>query len=57
MIVFDIEPDVPEWLKKCLSCKHCYKVKDDDDEIRCRARGGCKYKPYKKEVKANEVEL
>ena len=39
--------DMPEWLKKCLSCKHAYKTKDNDLEWKCRCRHGkCNFKPY-----------
>lgn len=34
----------PEWLKKCLECIHCYKRKNDDEEILCRCRKGCNFK-------------
>lgn len=37
--------DMPEWLKKCLTCKHAYKTKDNDLEWKCRCRNGkCNYK-------------
>ena len=39
--------DIPKWLQKCLTCKHCYKVKSDADEIRCRLKE-CRYEPYQK---------
>lgn len=39
--------DTPEWLKKCIECTHCYKIKSDDEEIRCRCRNGCDFKKRK----------
>ena len=45
-----IDKEMPEWLKKCLSCKHCYKVNSDADEIRCRLKE-CNYKVYQKNKK------
>lgn len=42
------EDETPEWLRKCLSCQHCYKKISDDETIFCRKRNGkCEYKPYK----------
>ena len=42
------------YLKKCITCKHCY-VRKDDDYIYCRKRNGkCDYK--EKEVKAVEID-
>lgn len=40
---------MPEWLKKCLSCKYSYKKKSDDDEICCRRAkfGKCEYVAHK----------
>ena len=39
---------MPEWLKKCITCKYAYKKKDDDDCIYCRRMlGECKYEAYK----------
>ena len=47
--------DMPEWLQKCLSCKHSYYKKDEADMIYCRCRNGeCNYKPDKTEPKNNE---
>lgn len=41
-----------EWVKKCLSCKHCYRRKDDADTLYCRCRNGqCRYEEYKKKYK------
>ena len=49
------ESTIPDWLQRCLTCKHCYKVKSDADEIRCRTRSGkCEYKPYKAKVVRNK---
>lgn len=41
--------DVEFWVEKCMRCVHCYIVKDDADELRCRCRNGCNFK----EVKTN----
>ena len=38
-----------DWLFKCKQCKHCYQVKADADEIRCRLKD-CRYEPYKTKV-------
>lgn len=36
--------DMPEWLKKCLSCTHSYHRQDDADTIYCRCKNGeCHY--------------
>lgn len=43
--------NMPEWLKKCLTCTHAYSVKSDDGEIRCRCRKGCNYKLAKDRIK------
>ena len=40
--------DLEDWAKKCLSCTHCYKKKDDDEYIYCRCRKGCNYQDKKK---------
>lgn len=45
--------DMPDWLKKCLSCAHSYTTQDNDLEIKCRCRKGCNYKAYKN--KENKV--
>jgi len=41
--------DLEDWAKKCLSCIHCYKKKDDADYLYCRLKKGCRYET-KKEV-------
>ena len=42
------------YLKKCITCKHCY-VRKDDDYIYCRKRNGkCDYK--EKEVKGGGID-
>ena len=41
---FGNENDMPEWLKKCMTCTHVYTTKED--EVNCRCRKGCNYKPY-----------
>lgn len=39
--------NISDWLKKCLTCKHAYKKKDEDDCIYCRCRfGECNYEAY-----------
>lgn len=35
-----------DWLFKCKQCKHCYQVKTDADEVRCRLKF-CRYEPTK----------
>lgn len=35
-----------EWLEKCLSCRHAYR-RNDDDDIHCRCRKGCRYEERK----------
>lgn len=35
---------IPDWLKKCLTCKHAYQTQDNDLEWKCRCRNGCNYK-------------
>lgn len=46
--------EMPEWLKKCLTCKYAYKKKSDNDEICCRRIrfGECKYVAYKEKENA-----
>lgn len=39
----DIEP----WVEKCMKCVHCYQIKADADELRCRCRNGCNFKEVK----------
>lgn len=42
------EDEMPEWLKRCMTCQHAYKRKDDDETMYCRKRNGkCEYKKYK----------
>ena len=36
-----------DWLVKCRQCKHCYQVKADADEVRCRLKD-CRYEPSDK---------
>ncbi len=45
-----VEDEMPEWLKKCLTCTHCYKRIEDDETIHCRCRKGCNYKPHKNKL-------
>lgn len=41
------EEYMPDWLKKCLTCKHSYKTMDNDIEWKCRCRNGkCNYKEF-----------
>lgn len=44
------ELKIPEWLDKCMTCKHCYTTRDTGDlEYKCRCRDGkCHYEKYKK---------
>ena len=37
------EEYMPDWLKKCLTCKHAYKTKDNDHE-RTNVPTRCSYK-------------
>ena len=39
------EDETPDWLKKCLTCKYCYKKRTDDETIYCR-KIKCEYKKY-----------
>jgi len=39
--------DTPDWLKKCMSCIHAYSVQNEDMEVRCRCKTGCKFKQAK----------
>ena len=41
------EENIPEWLKKCISCTHDYTTQDDDMEVKCRCRNGCNFKQRK----------
>ena len=41
------------WVEKCMRCVHCYTVKNDADELRCRCRNGCNFK----EVRMNDDRL
>jgi hypothetical protein len=44
----DEENELPEWMKKCLCCKHSYEKQNDCGTIYCRLRTGkCKYEEYK----------
>lgn len=44
---FDEGEELPEWMKKCIRCKHAYE-KQDDDYMYCRLRTGeCRYEEYK----------
>lgn len=40
------ENNVPEWLKKCMTCAHVYTTKDEEGVIKCRNRKGCNYKRF-----------
>lgn len=42
---------IPDWLKKCLTCKHAYKTQDNDLEWKCRCRTDCNYKKNRKHSK------
>ena len=40
-----VENSLPDWLKICLSCKHCYQKEDDAEMVYCRCKNGeCHYK-------------
>lgn len=39
--------DLEDWAKKCMSCIHCYKKKDDADYLYCRLKNGCRYETKK----------
>lgn len=39
--------DTPDWLKKCMSCTHAYSAQNEDMEVRCRCKTGCKFKQAK----------
>lgn len=42
------DEDLEDWAKKCLTCIHCYKKKDDADYLYCRLKNGCRYETKKK---------
>lgn len=39
--------NMPDWLKKCMSCTHAYTTQNEDLEIKCRCRSGCNFKQAK----------
>lgn len=42
------DQEMPDWLKKCLTCAHSYRRQNDAETIYCRCRHGqCHYKPCK----------
>ena len=45
--LIDMQEAIDDWVEKCLTCKHSYKRKDDDDTLYCRCRKGCKYEQVK----------
>ena len=48
--------DVEFWVEKCMRCVHCYIVKDDADELRCRCRNGCNFKEVKTNNECGRIE-
>lgn len=44
------EWDLEDWAKKCITCIHCYKKKNDDEYIYCRLKNGCRYETKKKNI-------
>ena len=50
--------DLEDWAKKCMSCIHSYKKKDDADYLYCRLKKNiCRYETKrKKKNKDNNVE-
>jgi len=47
---------MPEWLKKCMTCRYVHKKQDDADCFYCRLKSGeCKYEPYKEAEKETEL--
>lgn len=41
------EEYTPEWLQKCLKCKHVKIYKRDEREVHCkRSHKGCKFEEY-----------
>ena len=40
--------DVEDWVKKCMSCIHCYRKRNDADYIYCRLKTYCRYETKKK---------
>ena len=47
--------DLEDWAKKCISCIHCYKKKNDDDYLYCRLKIGCRYETKKKKRSKRKV--
>lgn len=49
--------DMPEWLRKCMSCTHAYTTRNEDLEIKCKLRAGCNFKQAKgRPIYKSEVE-
>lgn len=46
--------DLEDWAKKCMSCIHCYKKRNDADYLYCRLRNGCRYETKKKKNTKNK---
>lgn len=44
----EMNGDLEDWAKKCMSCIHCYKKKNDDEYLYCRLQTGCRYETKKK---------
>ena len=40
--------DVEDWVKKCMSCIHCYRKRNDADYLYCRLKTYCRYETKKK---------
>lgn len=47
--------DLEDWAKKCMSCIHCYKKKNDDEYLYCRLKTGCRYETKKKKKKNTKI--
>lgn len=48
------EPEL-DWLIKCRQCKHCYQIKADAEEIRCRLKY-CRFEPSKEVIKFKHLQ-
>ena len=47
--------ELPDWTEKCLNCQHCYTLKTDEREYRCRKRNGkCEFKEFKSKKGRNK---
>lgn len=47
--------NMPDWLKKCITCKYAYKKQNDADCVYCRRKDGkCKYEAYEARLKAEK---